>query len=219
MNLLPCNPTGNDVPPPTSDMPESGTPRNLPSAILTPPSSVIPTIPLGIPTPPSSVTPNIPSGIPTPPSSDTPNLPFPHWSVTEIAQPASTAPSKPLSPTASVPSASNVSERRYAGLTTPFELFYGQKPDYRILFKWGSVGYYRRTSDSGIDRGNFDAQSNVGLALGRSNQTNAMIFWDPATSRMNVSADYRLDPTASITSTYPNIVYDGHISPLVLREG
>jgi hypothetical protein len=112
-----------------------------------------------------------------------------------------------------------MSERRYAGLTTPFELFYRQKPDYRILFKWSCVGYYRPTSDSGIDRGNFDAQSNIGLALGRSNQTNVMIFWDRATSRMNVSADYRLDPTASITSTYPNIFYDGHISPLVLRGG
>jgi hypothetical protein len=82
------------------------------------------------------------------------------------------------------------------------------------------VGYYRRCADSGIDRGNFDAQSSIGLALGQSNQTNAMIFWDPATSRMDISADYRLDPTALITSSYPNnIVYDGHISPLVLRGG
>jgi hypothetical protein len=46
-----------------------------------------------------------------------------------------------------------------------------------------------------------------------------MIFGGPGTFRMNVSADYRLDPTASITSSYPNIVYDGHISPLVLRGG
>jgi hypothetical protein len=65
-------------------------------------------------------------------------------------------------------------------LTTPFELFYGEKPDYCVLFKWGSVGYYRRDSDSGIKRGNFDMQTNVGIALGRSNQTNAMLFWIPA---------------------------------------
>jgi hypothetical protein len=86
-----------------------------------------------------------------------------------------------------------------------------------------TIGYYlngdRRTADSGINRGTFDTQSSVGIALGRSNQTNATIFGDPGTFRMNVSADYRLDPTASITSSYPNIVYDGHISPLVLRGG
>jgi hypothetical protein len=132
----------------------------------------------------------------------------------------SLTPNLPVSPSPiSVPSASDLPERRYASLTTPFELFYGIKPDYRVPFKWGTVGYYRRCSDSGIGQGNFDTQSNVGLALGRSNQTNAMIFWDPATSRMNVSADYRLDPIASITSSHPNIVYDGDISPLVLRGG
>jgi hypothetical protein len=36
---------------------------------------------------------------------------------------------------------------------------------------------------------------------------------------MNVSSAYRLDPTACITTHYPNIIYDGHISPLVLRGG
>jgi hypothetical protein len=78
----------------------------------------------------------------------------------------------------------------HPNITTPFELFYGVKPDYRNLFKWGSVGYYRRTTDSGITRNSFDMQTSRGIAIGRSNQTNGMIFWDPITSRMNVSADY-----------------------------
>jgi hypothetical protein len=141
------------------------------------------------------------------------------WPTLQVAQPASTTiPPKVPPSVVSVPSASDASERRFANLTTPYELFYGQKPNYRVLFKWGCVSYYCCTADSGIDRGTFDTQSSVGIALGRSNQTKAMIFWDPGTSRMNVSADYRLDPTASITSN-PNIVYDGHISPLVLRGG
>jgi hypothetical protein len=29
-----------------------------------------------------------------------------------------------------------------AGLSTPLELFYGIRPDYRILYKFGSVGYF-----------------------------------------------------------------------------
>jgi hypothetical protein len=61
--------------------------------------------------------------------------------------------------------------------------------------------------------------SSVGIAIGRSNHTNEMIFWDPITQRMNVSADYKLDPTASIGVHFPNVIYDEHISPMVLRGG
>jgi hypothetical protein len=46
-----------------------------------------------------------------------------------------------------------------------------------------------------------------------------MIFWDPTTSRMNVSADYKLDPMGSLPSHFPSVCYDGQISPLVLRGG
>jgi hypothetical protein len=104
-------------------------------------------------------------------------------------------------------------------LTTPFELFYGLKPDYRTLFQWGCLGYYRRTRDSSGSRGQFDMHSSVGIVLGRSNHTNGMIFWDPVTQRMNVSADYKLDPNASIGTHFPTVLYDGQISPMVLRGG
>jgi hypothetical protein len=162
--------------------------------------------------------------------STTPDMSAKNPSPIEVAQPANasttTHPVPPVTPIippeASLPGLSRKPRRhdkQDATLTTPFELFYGIKPDYRTLLKWGSVGYYRRDSDSGVKRGNFDVQTSVGLALGRSNQTNAMIFWDPGTERMNVSAEYQLDSTARITTHYPTIVYDGHISPLVLRGG
>jgi hypothetical protein len=44
-----------------------------------------------------------------------------------------------------------------------------------------------------------------------------MIFWDPVTSRMNVSANYKLDPTGSVPGHFPSVCYDGLISPLILR--
>jgi transposase InsO family protein len=106
-----------------------------------------------------------------------------------------------------------------AQLTTPFELFYGVEPDYRTLFQWGCLGYYRRVRDSSGRRGQFDMYSSVGVVLGRSNHTNGMIFGDLVTQRMNVSADYRLDPSAAIGTHFPNVIYDGQISPLVLRGG
>jgi hypothetical protein len=59
--------------------------------------------------------------------------------------------------------------------------------------------------------------SSVGIAIGRSNHTNNMIFWDLTMQRMNVSADYKLDPTVSISIHFPNVIYDEHIiSPMVL---
>jgi hypothetical protein len=48
--------------------------------------------------------------------------------------------------------------------------------------------------------------SSVGIAIGgRSNHTNGMIFWDPVTQRMNVSADYKLDPNAAIGTHFPSV--------------
>jgi hypothetical protein len=101
-------------------------------------------------------------------------------------------------------------------LTTPFELYYGTKPDYRTLFQWGCLGYYRRVRDSSGGRGQFDMHSSVGIVIGRSNHTNGMIFWDPVTQRMNVSANYKLDPDAAIGIHFPTVIYDGQISPMVL---
>jgi hypothetical protein len=104
--------------------------------------------------------------------------------------------------------AANPNRKPPAALTTPFELFYGIKPNYRTLFKWGCMGYYRRVRNSSGGRGQFDMHSSVGIAIGRSNHTNGMIFWDPVTQLMNVSADYKLDPDASIGTHFPSVIYD-----------
>jgi hypothetical protein len=101
-------------------------------------------------------------------------------------------------------------------LTTPFELFYGTQPDYRTLFQWGCLGYFCRVRDSSGRRGQFDMHSSVGIAIGRSNHTNGMIFWDLVTQHMNVSADYKLDPDAAIGTHFPTVIYDGQNSPMVL---
>jgi hypothetical protein len=36
---------------------------------------------------------------------------------------------------------------------------------------------------------------------------------------MNISADYKLDPTGSVHGHFPSVCYDGLISPLILRGG
>ena len=106
-------------------------------------------------------------------------------------------------------------------VTTPFERFYDQKPDYRaMLFQWGSIGYYcRPTETKSDDCSTFDMQTDIGIALGRSGNSNAMVFWNPTTQRMAVSPDYALDPQNDIGVQFPNILYDGACSFQVLRGG
>jgi hypothetical protein len=128
-----------------------------------------------------------------------------------------TTPEIPQSTAATVPQSTEVAQPAKAtpkpsDLTTSFELFHGVKPDYRTIFKWGSIGYFRHTKRSG----KFDTKTRVGITLGRSNHTNAMIFRDPDTARMNVSADYKLDPMAGITQHFPAVLYDGQMIPLTL---
>jgi hypothetical protein len=95
-------------------------------------------------------------------------------------------------------------------LTTPFETFYGIKPDLRTLFPFGSIGYYRRPRDGSRGaRTNFESQSFVGIALGRADTSNGMLFWNPTLSRFCVSAGYRLDDARAVADPFPTLVYDG----------
>jgi hypothetical protein len=101
-------------------------------------------------------------------------------------------------------------EKQAETLTTPYAQMHGQEPDWRILFAWGSTGYFRQTIESsGAKRTNFSSQTRAGIALGRSDYTNGIMFWDPTTSRFSVSADYRLDSARALEDPFPELKYDG----------
>jgi hypothetical protein len=87
-------------------------------------------------------------------------------------------------------------------VTTPFTLFYGVKPDYCTLFSFGAIGYYRYDSPT------FESESRPGIALGRSDYTNGLIFYSPANHTFTVSADYTMDAKRSIRTLFPCVVYD-----------
>ena len=78
-------------------------------------------------------------------------------------------------------------------LTTPHEAFYGTRPDYRVLFPFSCLGSFRRTRDGSKDRSAFNSQGLLGTALGRSEFTNGMIFYNPTLDSFSTSADYFLD--------------------------
>ena len=86
---------------------------------------------------------------------------------------------------------------------TPFETFFGRKPDARVLFPFGCVGYYR------VDSPTFTSESRPGIALGRSDYTNGLIFYNPLNKTFAVSADYTLDEGKAVRSYFERIVYDG----------
>jgi hypothetical protein len=62
----------------------------------------------------------------------------------------------------------------------------------QVLYKFGSVGYFRETikSKDGLKNWKFSHQSSTRIALGCSDYTNGMKFWDPTMFRLLVSADY-----------------------------
>ena len=60
--------------------------------------------------------------------------------------------------------------------STPHFEFYGEKPDYRLLFSFGAIGAFRRYRDNSRDRTKYDSQCMLRIALGRNEFTNGMIF-------------------------------------------
>ncbi|CAB9521703.1 Reverse transcriptase (RNA-dependent DNA polymerase) [Seminavis robusta] len=104
-------------------------------------------------------------------------------------------------------------------LTTPFELFYGQRPDMRVLFKFGSVGFFYRPVDGSRSRTKFEVQTFPGIALGRSDTTNGMIFWCPETKRFCTAADYYLDESQHVRCFFPELVNNGGFELRLCEHG
>ena len=93
--------------------------------------------------------------------------------------------------------------------STPLELFYSCRPNYRVLFPFGSIGYFHRPTDGRRSRQTFEARSFVGIAMGRSDFCNGLIFYNPDLRAFSVSSDYSLDCDRSVQDAFPSQVYDG----------
>ena len=103
-------------------------------------------------------------------------------------------------------------------LTTPYFEFYKEKPDYRILFPFGCIGAFRRYCDGTVSQKSLDSQCMLGIALGRSEYTNGMIFYNPESDSFCTSADYMLDKHQMIGEVFPSISYDGGLITNVLSN-
>ena len=94
--------------------------------------------------------------------------------------------------------------------TTSFELVHGVKPDYSVLFRLFSTGFFRHTRDSTRARDGFEAKMLQGIVIGRCHQSDGLLFYSPHTRQIYHSSDYKLDEGRSTPNTF-NLRYDGGI--------
>jgi hypothetical protein len=59
-----------------------------------------------------------------------------------------------------------------------------------------------------MNRLQFEPQSQPGIAIGRSELVNGLVFWNPTTNSVLVSANYILNPLGHLPSPF-NIKFDG----------
>ena len=107
--------------------------------------------------------------------------------------------------------------------TTPFELFYGSKPDYRLLVRLFSVGFFHHDRDADRQRTMAEAQTMSGLFVGYSDRVDGAMFYCPHTKQVYETADYKLAPSLP-PGAFFRLPYDGGLyfglcdSPLTTPE-
>ena len=104
-------------------------------------------------------------------------------------------------------------------MTTLYFEFFGVKPNYHFLFPFGSIGSFRRPRNGNHKQTNFESQCMLVIALGRSEYTNGMIFYNPVLDRISVSADFLLDKNQHIGEVFDCLQYDGGLIMSMLSDG
>jgi hypothetical protein len=61
-------------------------------------------------------------------------------------------------------------------------------------------------------RKKFESKASTGVALGRNDNTNGLVFWNPTLQRFCVSADCKLDADRSLANAFPDIRHNGGLN-------
>lgn len=95
-------------------------------------------------------------------------------------------------------------------LTSPFELVYNEKPDSSTWFQLFSVGYFPMPVKSGEQASVSQAQTLDGIAVGRCEKSNTIIFYNPLTRKYYHPPIFKMDESHLPVMLYPkNIRFDG----------
>jgi hypothetical protein len=88
-------------------------------------------------------------------------------------------------------------------LTSPFELVYVQKPNAKTWFELFSVGYFPVEKKSGEAASVTQSQTMDGIAVGRDNQSNTIMFYNPITKKYYSPPIFKLDQSHLLVMLYP----------------
>jgi hypothetical protein len=97
-------------------------------------------------------------------------------------------------------------------LTSPFELVHGHKPDSRTWFELFSIGYFQQEKDGSATRSNTEDHSLDGIAVGRDDRTNTIVFYNPLTKSYYRPPAFRLDEGRLPATNFPSLKYDGGLT-------
>ena len=104
-------------------------------------------------------------------------------------------------------------------LTTPFELVHGCKPDSKTWFELFSIGYFKRETDNSTSRSNTEDQALDGIAVGRDDRTNTIVFYNPLTKSYYRPPAFKLDEGRLPVTNFPkSIKYDGGLTCGLFRN-
>jgi hypothetical protein len=104
-------------------------------------------------------------------------------------------------------------------LTSPFELVHGTKPDAKTWFELFSVGYFNHDTDGSSKRAKCDAHTLDGIAVGRDDRSNTIVFYNPITKRYYRPPAFKLDESRLPITSFPkSLSYDGGLTCGLLRN-
>ena len=92
--------------------------------------------------------------------------------------------------------------------TTPYEMVYKDKPDYRQLIRLFSTVYFSHSKDNTKARTNMQAHTLAGIAVEWSDTANGLLVYNPITKELYTTSVYKIDEHNQ-TKTYFNLQYDG----------
>jgi transposase InsO family protein len=104
-------------------------------------------------------------------------------------------------------------------LTSPFELVHGVKPNANTWFELFSIGYFPHHMESNETKSKMQAQTMDGIAVGRDELSNTILFYNPVNKQYYRPPIYKLDEGRLPISTFPkSIRFDGGLTCGLLRH-
>ena len=104
-------------------------------------------------------------------------------------------------------------------LTISFELVHNSKHDYKTWYELFSIGYLNHDTDNAESGSKLQANTLYGIAVGRDDRPNSIIFYNPRTSSYYHSLYFRLNESGLPIATFPNSLrFDSGLNCDLLRN-